>query len=224
MNKTVLRLLSAVTLIGVLSTSVAVPAKCANYVNQTPALIVNDGTMLSVDIGNEIPKKVKIGGQVLSVQSVYYCDHYEHCHNYFYYGCNQYLATNTNATGSELPYSKFSTAGPVVRSVLTNAANSMGFIPGDAFEIEIGKFTNYNGYNPCSSLTIPMNYEIYYYQPQGYIPAMLALLPNGAVTLLDDTMFDRSTQNMWFVDGSHMFHLHTMYPKAVYMMVFMPAK
>ena len=53
---------------------------------------------------------------------------------------------------------------------------------------------------------------------------MLALLPNGAVALLDDSQFDRSTLGMWFVDGTRMVHLHTMYPKAVYMMVFMPAK
>ena len=224
MNRKIIRLFSAVSLIGIISTAFAVPAECANYVNQTPAAVVNNGTMLGIDLGNEFPKKYKIGGQVVSVQAVYYCDHYEHCHNTYYYGCNQYLATNTSTDGAELPYSKVSSAGAGVRAYLANAATSLGFVPGDAFEIEVGRFMNGVGYNPCAALSIPMNYEIFFRQPEGYIPGMIALLPDGTVTVLNDAQFDRSTLGMWYVDGTRMFHLHTLYPNAVYMMVFIPQK
>ena len=224
MIKKTLQLLTAIALVCAFSISCAVPAQCGSYVTPYLTIASNDGAVLNVDIGDEIPKKARVGGQVVTVQASYYCDHFEHCHNLYYFGCNQYLATNTNSCGPELPYSKISTACPWVRQVLTNAANSYGFIPGDAFEIEIGKFTNYNGYTPCTSLNIPMNYEVYYRQVDGYVPGMIALLPNGTVTVLNDVQFDRSTLGNWYIDGTRMFSIHTLYPQAVYMMVFMPAK
>lgn len=220
MKRRIVRLFAAATLVSVLAVSFAVPAKCANYVNPTPCK--NDGTMIGMDIGNEMPKQHKVGAGIVSVQASYYCDHYSYCDNMYYCGCNQYLATGTSAGGCELPYSKISTAGPAARTILANAATSMGLVPGGAVGIEIGKCTCWSGYTPCSGrLTIPMNYEIRV-PISGYTPVMLALLSNGAVLKLSDAEFDRSTAGMWCVDGTQMYYLHTVYPDAVYMMAYLP--
>ena len=34
--------------------------------------------------------------------------------------------------------------------------------------------------------------------------------------------FDQSCSGQWYLDGTHMFYLHTLYPDAVYMMVHVP--
>ncbi len=66
-----------------------------------------------------------------------------------------------------------------------------------------------------------MNYEIRV-PLSGYTPVMLALLSNGAVLMLSDAEFDRSTAGMWCVDGTQTYYLHTVYPDAVYMMAYLP--
>ena len=222
MKKMIRLCAAAVALVSIISTAFAIPADCATFVAQTAYGAKNTGTMLSMDIGNETPKKVNIGSEIVSIQSIYYCNHYEHCHNTYYCGCNQYTATNTSSSSCELPYSKFSTACPYARTVLTNVANSLGYIPGDAFGLEIGKFTCYSGYTPCTTLSIPMNYEMPARVRAGCVPGMLALLPNGAVMLLNGAEFDQTYSSQWYTDGSRMYYLHTMYPDAVYMLVHIP--
>ncbi len=199
------------------TTAFAVPADAATYVNRFNA----QGTQLDITIGNELARNVKIGGEVLSLEPFYYCDHYENCHNVYYYHCNQYLATNTNSSGPELPYNKIVSASPAAKAVLANTAAALGYQPGDAFGIEIGKF-NGEVYTPCDRLNVPMHYAIYARMRPGCLPAMLALLPNGTVTLLSPYEFDQSCAGQWYLDGSHMFYLHTIYPDAVYMMVHIP--
>ena len=210
------RLFATATLVAVLASGFAVPSYCANYVNP----YVNNGYQLNIDMGTDIPKVFRVGGEIKSMQAVYYCDHYSNCDNMFYRGCNQYLATGTSSGGVAMPYSKVSTAGPTVRLTLANAAKSLGFVPGEAFEIEIGQYTGNFGYVPCSQLYMPMNYEMYFYPPAGYTPYMLALLPNGTITALNDAQFERGPLGMFFTDGSRMTYIHTTYPKAVYMLVY----
>ncbi len=217
-----MRRLCAAVLVGVLSIGFAVPAYCANIVNIVPGPVKNNGTMLNIDIGNEIPRKVNLGMEIASIQGVYFCNHFEHCHNTYYSGCNQYLATNTYSNGCALPYSKVSTADPRSKAILTSAATALGYAPGDAFGLEIGTFTNGIGYYPCPSLAVPMNYEILARNRAGCVPGMLALLPNGAVTLLNACEFDQTFSNQWYVDGTRMYYLHTLYPDAVYMLVHIP--
>ena len=215
MNRRIIRLITAVALVGVLTVSYAIPASCANYVNLLPAK--NDGTMIGVDIGNDFPQKYKVGGEIVTVRGYYACDHYLDCCNGFYNCCSHYTATGTNSGGCELPYSKISTAGPVARTLLSNAATSLGLRPGGAFGLEIGKYTCYSGYTPCAKLNAAMNYEMIVC-PIG-TPVMLALLPNGAVTMLSDAEFDKNT-GIWYANGTCMYYLHTYYPDAVYMLAY----
>ena len=222
MKRTILRLLASATLVSVLATAFAVPAMCYTYVNPGPGSINYGGSTRGITLANEIPQKIMFGGQVASIEAVYYCDHYEYCDNQFYRGCNQYTATGTSSSGCEMPYSMIATASPAAKAILTNTAKSLGLVPGDAFGIEIGKFTCYGGYTPCTRLNIPMSYEIQARSMTGGAPVMLALLPNGAVTMLNMAEFDQSCSNQWYVDGTRMYYLHTMYPNAVYMMAFAP--
>ena len=212
MNRILSRLFATATLVAVLASGFAVPAYCFTY--------VNNGTQLNIDMGTDIPKVFRVGGEIKSMQGVYYCDHYSNCDNMFYRGCNQYIATGTSSGGVAMPYSKVLTAGPAVRLALANAAKSLGFVPGEAFEIEIGQYTGNFGYVPCSKLYMPMNYEMYFYPPAGMTPYMLALLPDGTITALNDAQFDRSTLGMFYADGSRRTYIHTTYPKAVYMLVY----
>ncbi len=216
MNRKLIRTIATAVLAGVLAVSAAVPAQCAIVTGTTPLYSVNNGSELGVDIGNVPPRRVNVGGDVISVQGV---DNNFPCSTW-----NQYIATGTNATGHMLPYTKFSTAGPIVRQALTDAAKSLGFVPGNAFEIEIGQFTNYAGYNVCSKLNCPMNFEVYAYPPAGYVPMMMALLPNGAITVLDDSEFDKSRSNLYVTNIAQAYYIHTRFPKAVYMMVYVPMK
>ena len=220
MKRRIIRIIAGIALAGILTSAFAVPAKCGSYVNFVPVVNVNSGTILAIDIGNELTKKVNIGAGVASIQGIHYCEHYEHCHNQYYYGCNQYLATGTNAGGPALPYTQIKTATPAAKTILANAAKSMGCVPGDAFGLEIGQFFN-NVYTPNASLLRTMNFEIYGRTPVGYTPAMIALLSSGAIVVLSPLEFDQSLSSQWYTDGSRYYQLHTMYPNAVYMMVYM---
>lgn len=220
MRKRLIRLVACATLAVMMASIVAVSAQCANL--PVPAPARNDGTMVGIDIGNDIPKMYNVGGGIVGVQAVYYCDHYEHCHNVYYRGCNQYLATGTNSDGSSLPYSKISTTGPGARAILTRSAQSLGLVPGGTFGVEIGTFMNYIGYTPCTRLNIPMHYDVYVNPAGTTVPVMLALLPNGTVTLLGNAEFD-TVNSLWYANGTRMYRIHTMYPEAVYMLAY-PAK
>ncbi len=213
MKKIIRRLVASVALVGLLSATFAVPAYCG---------INTGGAILRCDMGNEITYPAKVGGEVASVQAVYWCNHYETCDNLYYRGCNQYLATGTSSTGPETPYTRIMSATPAAKMILANAATALGYAPGDAFGIEIGKFVNWVGYTPNTSLAVPMHFEIHARPRAGYVPAMLALLPNGAVVQLNPLEFDQLYSNQWYLDGTHMYYLHTMYPDAVYMMVHIP--
>ena len=219
MKRRIIRLLAGATLACVLTAAFAVPAKCANYVNWVPVSNINNGTILGIDIGNELTKKVSIGAGVVSIQGIHYCEHYEHCHNQYYYGCNQYLATGTSTAGPAMPYTQIKTASPGSKMILSNAAKSLGCVPGDAFGLEIGQFFN-NVYTPNTSLQRAMNFELYVRSIPGYAPAMIALLPNGGISVLSSLEFDQTLSYQWYTDGTRYYQLHTMYPNAVYMIVY----
>lgn len=216
MNKKIIRILASATLAGVLAVSVATPAECAVVLGTTPILSINNGNELGVDIGNMNPTTVKIGGDIISVRSI---DNNIYCSKE-----NEWTATGTYATGSQLPYSKVLTAGPYTRQALTEFATALGYKTGNAFEIEIGQFTNYSGYKPCAKLNNSMHYEVYAIPAAGYIPAMMALLPNGAIVMLDDNEFNRRSFNPLAGAAPQIFYLNTIFPKAVYMMVYVPVK
>ena len=219
MKRRIIRIIAGIALVAVFTTAFATPAKCGSYVNFVPVSNINNGTILAIDIGNELTKKVAIGSGVASIQGVHYCEHYEHCHNQYYYGCNQYLATGTNAGGPALPYTQIKTASPAAKAILANAARSMGCAPGDAFGLEIGQFFN-NIYTPNASLQRPMNFELYGRTPVGYSAGMIALLSSGAIVVLSPLEFDQTLAGQWYTDGTRYYQLHTMYPNAVYMMVY----
>ena len=219
MKRRIIRIIAGIALAAVFTTAFATPAKCGSYVNFVPVSNINNGTILAIDIGNELTKKVAIGSGVASIQGVHYCEHYEHCHNQYYYGCNQYLATGTNAGGPALPYTQIKTASPAAKAILANAAKSMGCAPGDAFGLEIGQFFN-NIYTPNASLQRPMNFELYGCTPVGYSAGMIALLSSGAIVVLSPLEFDQTLAGQWYTDGTRYYQLHTMYPNAVYMMVY----
>ena len=219
MKRRIIRIIASIALAAVFTTAFATPAKCGSYVNFVPVSNINNGTILAIDIGNELTKKVAIGSGVASIQGVHYCEHYEHCHNQYYYGCNQYLATGTNAGGPALPYTQIKTASPAAKAILANAARSMGCAPGDAFGLEIGQFFN-NIYTPNASLQRPMNFELYGRTPVGYSAGMIALLSSGAIVVLSPLEFDQTLAGQWYTDGTRYYQLHTMYPNAVYMMVY----
>ena len=213
MKRRITRFFAAATLVGVLATSFAVPAFAASYVN----IMKSGAATIGTDIGNEIPQVHKVGGEIVNIQAVYYCDHYSYCDNMYYCGCNQYIATGTSSSSCELPYSKFTTAGPAARTILADHAAKLGLTPGGAFGIEIGRCTCYSGYTPCSSLQMPMNYDIHAF-PMAGTPVMLALTSSGTVALLNDNEFVRS--GLWYPNGTTIYTLHTLYPDAVYMIAY----
>lgn len=222
MNRKVIRVIAAVTLIGVMAVPFSVTANCktrksSNTVQNhrlayTYALPVsaasNNGNILGVDMGNLQPQKVKIGGSIISVQG-------------FNFG-NHYLATGTSINGPALPYSRVSTVVPAIKSVMANGATSLGYVPGDAFDLEIGQFMNMIGYSYGSRLGSAMNYEITVRPVAGYNARMMVLLPDGTFRELNDSEFDRSLSTLMFVDGTQLFTLHTVFPKAIYMLVYVP--
>ena len=214
MKGKITRLIATAALAGVLATAFSVPAKCAVVTGATALPSINNGSELGVDIGNVPPTTVKVGGDIISIRNI---DNNIYCSK-----DNEWTATGTFATGVSLPYSRILTAGPYTRQALMEYAAAKGYACGNAFEIEIGQFTNWYGYQPCSKLNNSMHYEIYTMPMAGYIPAMIALLPNGTIVQLDDTEFDRKAYNPYVANVAQIFYLHTILPKAVYMMVYVP--
>lgn len=129
------------------------------------------------------------------------------------------VETGANVNMGELPYAKQSTEiGPVAKSVITNAAASRGFVPGGMFDLEIGTFTTNGGLKPCKSLNGSQTFDINIVNIPGYTPGMLMMLPDGTTVLLDNTMVTLDPLAVGKLK------LRTPYPKAVYMLVYMPAR
>ncbi len=221
MKRRILRVLATTLLTAMAAVCIVTPAQCktkkkanAAYPNMAYTYHLpisaasNNGTQLGIDIGNVRPEKVKIGQGLISVQG-------------FNFG-NHYLATGTNVNGPALPYSKISTVGPAVRPVIENAAAGLGYTPGGCFDLEVGAYTNYDGYKYGTRLNQAMNYEVFVWPVAGFTPRMMVLLPDGTFRLLNDSEFDRSLSELMFVDGTRLFTLHTFFPKAVYMLVYIP--
>lgn len=228
MNRKIIRIVTAVLLVGLIAAPFATQTeakskKKAAGTNTSAAALINAGlqpyiapvppvsnvgTQLCVDIGNLTPQKVRIGGSVYTVQGVNFV--------------NQYRATGTTVTGSQLPYSRIITAGVPARTYLANAAAALGCAPGDAFEIEIGAFTNYGGYKVVDKLYDSMNYELYVVPCAGYTPQMLVLYPNGLIRMLNNYEFDTRYSQLVYQNGTRLYGIHTYIPKAVYMLVYVP--
>lgn len=226
MNKKILRILATTVLVGVLAVSFAVPGNCrtkakAKTIPNASTLkyqnfgiigavpgVVNSGSMLSIDIGNVRPRKIQIGGGIVSIEGLNYG--------------NQYAATGTNISGPSLPYSKISSVDPAVRAILGQTATSMGCLPGGAFDLEIGSEMDRVGSRVPAKLNALMDYEIYIAPIAGYTPALMALLPDGTIRILNDLEFDPSRANLVFINGTRVYTLHTYYPKAVYMLTYIP--
>lgn len=226
MNRSVLRFIAAVSLVGILAVSFTVPAECKTgkkassqakaaaqtnlaYTYHLPvSAAVDNGVEIVNDIGNLMPQKAKIGNGLISVQGINYG--------------NNYLATGTNINGPALPYSKISTVGPAVRPAIENFAASLGYSVGGCFDLEIGRYTNYDGYHYGNRLGAAMSYEVFVWPVAGFIPKMMVLLPDGTFRQLNDSEFDRSRSNLMYIDGTRVFTLHTFYPKAVYLLVYAP--
>jgi hypothetical protein len=225
MNKRVIRLIAGVLAVGLLTVSFAAPAEAKTKKKSTAAVAaaqtnlayttylpvsaaIDNGTEIICDIGNLRPLKAKIGNGLISVQGINYG--------------NNYLATATNINGPALPYSKISTVGPAVRPYIEGAAASMGYSVGGCFDLEIGQFTNYAGYNCTNRLIQPMHYEVFVWPVAGFVPRMMVLLPDGSFRLLNDSEFDRNQSGLMFVDGTRLYTLHTYFPKAVYLLVYCP--
>ena len=129
------------------------------------------------------------------------------------------VETGANVNMGELPYAKQSTdIGPIAKSVITNAAASRGFVPGGMFDLEIGTFTTNGGLKPCTSLKGSQTFDINIVNIPGFTPGMLMMLPDGTTVLLDNTMLTFDPLN------AGKMKLRTPYPKAVYMLVYMPAR
>ena len=222
MNKRVLRLIAGVLVVGLLTVSFAAPAEAKTkkkakasassnlaYTTYLPvSAAVDNGVQIVCDIGNLMPQKAKIGNGLISVQGINYG--------------NNYAATATNINGPALPYSKISTVGPAVRPVIEGAAASMGYSVGGCFDLEIGQFTNYAGYNCTNRLLQAMHYEVFVWPVAGYVPKMMVLLPDGSFRLLNDSEFDSTRSGLMYVDGTRLYTLHTYFPKAVYLLVYAP--
>lgn len=229
MNRKIIRIVTAVLLVGLIAApfttqTEAKTKKKAVKTNTSAAALINAGlqpyiapvppvsnvgTQLCADIGNLAPSKVRIGGSVYTVQGVNFV--------------NQYRATGTTVTGSQLPYSRIITAGVPARTYLANAAAALGCAAGDAFEIEIGAFTNYGGFKPLDhKLYDSMNYELYVVPCAGYNPQMLVLYPNGLIRMLNNYEFDTRYSQLTHTDGTKLYGIHTYIPKAVYMLVYVP--
>ena len=71
MKRRIIRIIAGIALAAVFTTAFATPAKCGSYVNFVPVSNINNGTILAIDIGNELTKKVAIGSGVASIQGVH---------------------------------------------------------------------------------------------------------------------------------------------------------
>ena len=60
MKRRIIRIIAGIALVAVFTTAFATPAKCGSYVNFVPVSNINNGTILAIDIGNELTKKVAI--------------------------------------------------------------------------------------------------------------------------------------------------------------------
>ena len=208
MKRSIRRIIAAAAFIGVLAqplTAYCMPKFAYTYTLPVSAA-ANRGTEIGTEIGHCQERRFKIGGGLLTIQSINYG--------------NQYQATGTNTCGPALPYTRVSTVNPAIVGPMVSTAQSLGYQPSAAFDLEIGGFTNYAGFTPNSQLYLPMNYEMFVCPVAGYQPAMMVLLPNGTFRLLNDSEFDRSYSGSLFVDGSQKFVLHTYFPKGIYMLVY----
>ncbi len=212
MKRIIKRLVATVAFIGILAEPFAVTANAMPrlaYIYSLPvSAAVNTGNLIGTEVGHCQSRKFKIGGGIVSVESINYG--------------NQYQATGTYATGCSLPYTKLQSVNPALAVPMANLARSIGYTPAGSFDLEIGQYTDYSGYATASRLYIPMNYEIFVCPVAGFTPAMMALFPDGTFRLLNDSEFDRSYSGSLFVDGTQKFVLHTLYPKAIYMLVYIP--
>ncbi len=224
MNRKIVRVLAGVLCLGLLATTFAMPAEAKTkkksaktavapkgfeYIYHLPvSALSNHGTIIGCDIGNLQPLKYSIGGGLVGVNS-------------FNFG-NQYSATATYTEGSALPYSRVSTVDATIRPILDNAARSMGYTPGGMFDLEIGAFTNYAGYAIAPRLNNAQHYELSVWPIAGFSPRVMVLLPDGTFRMLNDSELDRSRESLMFVDGTRLYTLHTYFPKAIYMLVYVP--
>ena len=158
---------------------------------------------------------------------------------------NQNYAQKADAVGcvasnGEVPYTKVDTeVGPVARGVIMAAATSKGYIPGGIFNVEIGKYRG-GQITISDSLSNTINLDIYVNPaPAGYTRGIMALLPDGSTKLIgvDNKLalagYERTYADMdgdgiedpnWMETGNieGLVTLRTPYPKAVYMMVYIP--
>ncbi len=223
MNRRLIRVIAAVALIGLIAAPFAettyakskkkAAAPAQNHrMAYTYALPIsaasNSGTILGTDLGNLQPQAVKIGGSIISVKGINFGNHY--------------LATGTSINGPALAYSRISTVAPAIKVPMANAAYSMGYVPGDAFDLEVGAFRNMIGYEYGTRLNTAVRYEVAVRPVLGYEARMMVLLPDGTFRELNDSEFDRSLSGMMFIDGTQLFVLDTYFPKGIYMLVYCP--
>lgn len=133
--------------------------------------------------------------------------------------------TGADSSQGQMTYAKVSTdMGPIAKGALQGAAITAGYIPGGIFNAEVGIFQS-NEMKPVDKLNSPYTFDVYASAPMaGYKNGIMALLPDGSMKLLDDTVVDQTyfAEDSARWGGTGRLVLRTPYPKAVYMVVQVP--